>query len=231
MIWSTKIASFFKDVFYSLIKFLMIRHHRWCIPSTLLSLLQVTLHLSIRLNLTPVACLATPYRLPIIYFIATWGRFKCGPVHFGIGIGIVCVTISGILWNIVDSIGFGDLKWVICFLSFACIRIYILASSNWPDIRWFAFGLIIGNVDIVTIERTSLGILRPITLLNVIFIELWVELCRLVHRRSHWLGLNMKRRSNWLRLNIFGSLNRHLQILLRLSPFFLVVNDKAKDIF
>lgn len=224
-----KISSFFEDVFYSLIKFLMIGHHGRSIPTDLLPLLKVTLHLPICLYLTPPACFPTPYRLPIINFIIARHWLKCWFVHFSIGIS---VPVTGILWDILDGIGLGDLKWVICLLSLTGIGVHILASRNGPYVSGFAFwGLINRKIGVVTIEGASLGLFGPVALLDVIFVELWVHLGGVVEGGSHWLGLNNKRSSDWPRLSILRPLYRHLQVFLWLNPFLLVANHKPENIF
>jgi hypothetical protein len=197
----------------------MVRHHRWSRPACLLPLLQVTLNLSISLNLTPIARFSCSNGLPVLYFMGGWARLKGRPVH--LGIDIIGVAVAGVLWDILNGIGLGCLEWSVGLLSLAGIRIYVLASSYGPNVSAFAlWGFVNWKIHIVTVEWASLWLLRFISLLYVVFIELWVQLSWLVQWGCFWV-----------RLNILGSLNRHLQVFLGFNSFFIGVKDKAENIF
>ncbi len=197
----------------------MVRHHRWSRPACLLPLLQITFHLSISLNLTPRARFTCSNSLPILYFRGSWAWLEGRSVH--LRIDIIGVAVAGVLWDILNGIGLRCLEWSVGLLSLAGVRIYILASSYGPNVSSFTlWGFINWKIDIVTVEWASLRLLWFISLLYVVFIELWVHLSRLVQWRSFGM-----------RLNILSPLNRHLQVFLGLNSFFIGAKDKAENIF
>ncbi len=197
----------------------MVRHHWWSRPACLLPLLQITFHFSISLNLTPRARFTWSNGLPVLNFMGSWAWLKGRPVH--LRIDIIGVAVASVLWDILNSIGLRCLEWSVGLLSLAGVRIYVLASSDGPNVSSFTLWRFVnGKIHIVTVEWASLRLLWFISLLYVVFIELRVHLGRLVEWRSFRM-----------RLNILSSLNRHLQVLLGLNSFFIGAKDKAENIF
>ena len=147
----------------------MVGHHRRGITADPLAL--------------PLLLLTVGLDLPVGLIIAlldlgmrAW--LKGRAVHFGI-VG------PGVLGNVLDGVGLGHLEGGVYLLAFAGVGVHVLAGGYGPRVACAPLegvAHVHGEVDVVGVEGTALGLFGFVAGVDVVLVKLRVELGGLVER-------------------------------------------------